>query len=102
MKELPYTISLPPKFNAIIVHAGLLPNKDLEDQIIKDMIVIRNIVEQDDGSFKGSDNPNKGLPWIQFWDKAPRVFFGHDAKRGLQKTDWALGLDSGCCYGSIK
>ena len=63
------------------------------------MVVMRNIIKREDGSMEGSDNAKEGLPWVDFWDRKITVYFGHDAKRGIQRTDWAYGLDSGCCYG---
>jgi hypothetical protein len=27
------------------------------------------------------------------------VIFGHDAQRGLTFHDWAIGLETGACYG---
>jgi predicted phosphodiesterase len=101
MNELPYTISLP-SLNAIVVHAGLIPGIPLEEQTAGNMHSMRNIDEQEEGGQKrlvGSSSDKVGKPWVEYWRQSPHVFFGHDAKRGLQLSDYATGLDTGCVYG---
>ena len=120
--DMPYTLTLPEPFNCMIVHAGLIPAKPLLEQTAKTMCYLRNIGKSEEtGEYIGYDQPKNGIPWIEEWNKHlelsssssssslsssentkklyPKVYFGHDAKRGLQKTKYAVGLDTGCCYG---
>ncbi len=108
--------------NVIVVHAGLIPNIYLDDQDILTMTTIRDVVatystridvdRQKDlevGSKQCSYtyyNPNddaclgtKPIAWAHAWQGPELVIFGHDAKRGLQHENHAIGLDSGACYG---
>lgn len=98
LQELPYTISIP-SFNAIVVHAGLVPDVPLREQSITDMIIMRNLVKQNDGSLKSAELADEGEPWGSLWPGPNHVYFGHDAIRKLQNHSFATGLDTGCVYG---
>lgn len=99
MSELPYTITIPKLMldrpghtveeDVIVVHAGLDPSIDLEDQETDIMVNARNLPTAEGGS----------KPWAKIWPGPQLVIFGHDAKRGLQREEHAVGLDSGCVYG---
>eukprot|EP01084_Bolivina_argentea_P119591 212028_1 len=103
LSELPYTISIP-LFNAIVVHAGIVPGLSLSLQSHQAMISMRNLLPLQTGTgfseWIASSNCDAGCPWVDEWKGPGRIFFGHDAKRGLQKTRYAIGLDTGCCYGN--
>jgi len=52
------------------------------------------------GYFEKHQSEGKPLPWAQVWNGPEQVIFGHDAKRGLQNEKYAIGLDTGACYGN--
>jgi len=96
--SLPLTITLKNHSGMVLVHAGVVPNTPLENQNPFDLLYLRNILS--DG--KATKNPNEpdSKPWIDCYKQLPYVIFGHDAKRKLQQSEYALGLDTGCCYGN--
>ncbi len=150
LAELPYTITIPgaallpgEAFDTVVVHAGLIPNVELQEQTIETMITVREVkpvLLSDDDEDSISDghairnyqyhareaavkekkhtkkkhhhskhnndhveedniHHQQPRPWAQVWQGPPRVIFGHDARRGLQQHDWAIGLDTGAVYG---
>ncbi|KAH3885572.1 bis(5'-nucleosyl)-tetraphosphatase PrpE [asymmetrical]-like [Dreissena polymorpha] len=98
LNELPYTISLP-SLDALVVHAGLIPCRSLELQMLNDLTNIRNIVIDDEGTLTGTNSHADGIPWIKTWRGPEHVYFGHDARRKLQEEPFGTGLDTGCCHG---
>lgn len=81
--------------DALVVHAGLLPDVPLEEQDPYDLMNMRSILP--DGT--GSKDYDAGTPWAERWPGPRLVVFGHDAVRGLQNHPHAVGLDTGCVYG---
>jgi hypothetical protein len=98
LRELPYTIAIP-SLDILIVHAGLIPGIMLTEQDLTNMIIMRNIVQSNDGTLSAAELPNKGKPWASYWPGPEHVYFGHDAVRQLQEHTHATGLDTGCVYG---
>jgi Calcineurin-like phosphoesterase len=79
----------------LVVHAGVVPGVTLAQQQEKDLITLRSIRPDGTGSSKIPD----GEPWAPLYSGPEEIVFGHDAVRGVQHTPFAIGLDSGCCYG---
>mmetsp|Transcript_12663 Transcript_12663/g.51172 ORF Transcript_12663/g.51172 Transcript_12663/m.51172 type:complete len:283 (-) Transcript_12663:390-1238(-) len=98
LARLPFTISIP-SMNAIVVHAGLIPNLPLEEQSAETMVSARNVVTASDGTMRSTTSISEGLPIGFVWPGPELVCFGHDAKRRLQRHDFSIGLDTGCVYG---
>lgn len=96
LKQLPLTITIP-LVNVIVVHGGLVPGTPLLLQKPKLMISMRNFVPE---TLSGTSNIDEGVPWAGQWTGPEFVIFGHDARRRLQKYRYAIGLDTGCLYGS--
>lgn len=55
--------------------------------------------QQEGGENDEQPDEDSPRPWAHIWKGPPRVIFGHDARRGLQQHDWAIGLDTGAVYG---
>eukprot|EP00537_Pseudo-nitzschia_pungens_P006723 CAMPEP_0172369338 /NCGR_PEP_ID=MMETSP1060-20121228/32197_1 /TAXON_ID=37318 /ORGANISM="Pseudo-nitzschia pungens, Strain cf. cingulata" /LENGTH=401 /DNA_ID=CAMNT_0013094227 /DNA_START=224 /DNA_END=1426 /DNA_ORIENTATION=+ len=133
LSQLPYTILIPGEYlgedkDTLIVHAGLIPDNELEDQQIKTMTTIRDLISccEEKGNFShyeyhsskngesakivnmsGAEEDDKNarvscdeaVTWASAWRGPQKVIFGHDARRKLQVHDWATGLDTGAVYG---
>lgn len=101
LQSLPYTLIIP-QINAIIVHAGLVPGVPLKHQSYIDLCHMRNIILKQKLWGKSVISYNKmdeGVGWATQWEGPEHVYFGHDARRGLQELPFATGLDTGCVYG---
>lgn len=53
----------------------------------------------DEGGIRSTKSDTEGDPWASSWRGPQMVYFGHDAKRRLQKHPYSMGLDTGCVYG---
>ncbi len=94
LEALPLWLRLP-AYKTIVVHAGLVPGIALEQQEENALLNIRSLTKGGTWSKSYED----GEPWPSKWKGPERIVFGHDAMRGLQRWPFALGLDTGCCYG---
>lgn len=94
MYSLPWFISSS-HLNALFVHAGFVSGIRLAKQNPRLMMNMRSILPDGTVTSKFFNN----WPWARLWDGPQTVFFGHDADRGLQHYEHAIGLDTGCVYG---
>ncbi|XP_013419278.1 uncharacterized protein LOC106179988 [Lingula anatina] len=98
LSELPYTISIP-SLKSLVVHAGIVPGIPLAKQQPIHMTTMRNIISLNNNQFEISKYEKDGVAWGSLWKGPNCIYYGHDAKRGLQEHPFAVGLDTGCVYG---
>jgi hypothetical protein len=99
LRSLPCTIRIP-KHGTLVVHAGLVPGRRLGEATKHEMTTVREVVRRGDGSYAGVQHPREGggegRAWAELYGgEHGRVVFGHDARRGLQRAEHAVGLDTG-------
>lgn len=85
--------------NLLLVHAGIIPNLAIDFQEKRNLINMRDLLEDGTATSVGG-NLGGNRPWGVYYSGPEHVVFGHDAKRGLQQHKWCTGLDTGCCYGN--
>mmetsp|Transcript_8388 Transcript_8388/g.16572 ORF Transcript_8388/g.16572 Transcript_8388/m.16572 type:complete len:297 (-) Transcript_8388:15-905(-) len=83
-----------PELGIIAVHAGLRAGIPLAKQRPQDLAAMRSL---DDTGAPSSRAGNTS--WALSWRGPQHVIFGHDAKRRLQRYEFATGIDTGCVYG---
>ena len=121
-RELPLSITIDADPPIRVVHAGVVPGVPLREQSFGVLTKVRNLVLETGGdkareSLLPVEKGNLGRAWARVYSdrknsggletsnlktsnlKTSHVFFGHDARRGLQRLQHATGLDTGCCYG---
>jgi hypothetical protein len=94
MYSLPWYISSK-DLGVLFVHAGFVSGIRLAKQNPRLMMNMRSILPDGTVTSKFFNN----WPWARLWDGPQTVLFGHDADRGLQQYENAIGLDTGCVYG---
>ncbi|KAG5190050.1 Bis-tetraphosphatase, symmetrical [Tribonema minus] len=81
--------------DALFVHAGFVSGVRLFRQNPRLMMNMRSILPDGTATSKHFE----AWPWARLWEGPQTVFFGHDAERGLQVHEHAVGIDTGCVYG---
>ena len=74
----------------LIVHGGVDPRRPLAEHTIDDLQNTRSLAPG------GSYDPPY---WYEEYAGPPRVFFGHTVLDEPVRSEWAVGLDTGCVYG---
>lgn len=76
----------------LVVHAGVRPDRPLEEQTVEDLTQLRTL----DGPEPDSRD---GTPWFDRYRGKKIVIFGHWVFDAPLVRDNVIGIDTGCVYG---
>ncbi len=89
LDSLPFMINLG---SHAVVHAGVRPGVAFEEQRPNDLTELRTL---------GKDRKSRvGTPWYEVYDGEKIILFGHWPSPQPRRGPRAIGLDTGCVYGS--
>lgn len=97
-ESLPIYIKLP-EYNAIVVHAGVLPDLPIENQPENILLHCQNICPPDRKHHWPSKSPPGYKFWTNYWKGPERIIFGHTVLEKPLVTEYAVGVDTGCVFG---
>ena len=97
-EKLPTFIRLP-EHAAVIVHAGVLPNVEIEKQDSYHLLHAQCVNPPDKKSYWPSKAPSTHTFWTNHWRGPERVIFGHTVVDKPLVTPFAVGIDTGCAFG---
>ncbi|KAG7194947.1 uncharacterized protein KQ657_004057 [Scheffersomyces spartinae] len=88
----------------IAVHAGIRWDLSLEDQIPEDTLEMRSYVGPFFNETTSDPHEKHSISWSKYYNKKnlPNknvVYYGHDARRGLNLKKYTKGIDTGCDRG---
>lgn len=94
----------------LAVHAGLQLNAltDLNEQDPTSCLEMRSYLGPHFNETTDDPHEKNAISWSKIWNKKQKegsldepyvVYYGHDARRGLNLKKWAKGLDTGCSRG---
>ncbi|MBN1404583.1 MAG: metallophosphoesterase [Opitutales bacterium] len=87
-------------FDTVFVHGGFAPGRPWSEQKARDVTRIQ-VVDKQGRGMKRSEAPAGCRHWSELWKGPPFVIYGHSPWSDVRKTEWTMGLDTGCVYGGL-
>ena len=106
---LPTYIELP-DFNALVLHAGVVPGKHVSYQS-REVLTMMRYMDKDDYrmmrlEMPGFRQPKDSVFWAELYDGDVDIIFGHNVVGREDPQIWenalgakCYGIDTGCCFG---
>lgn len=96
--RLPLLLRLP-EFNAVVVHAGVLPDRPIETLPPAILLHAQCVKPPETKTCWPSKSPPDWTFWTNHWKGPERVIFGHTVLDRPLVAAWAVGIDTGCVHG---